>query len=216
MKINFRESLFTLQCDGSIFWNQNKTLILGDLHLEKSSYFAKLGNFLPPYDSIQTLKKLNNRIKALDVKKIILLGDIFHDKDGFKRLRKVTANTLEKICKDLNVIWIIGNHDGQFAPTTVDIRKKYYFDKIDFNHISNKNSNFEISAHYHPKVYLKIRGKKISRPCFMVSKNKIIIPAYGSYVGGLDVAKQDFKKNFPGYYSKYIFDDKKVFLINSI
>ncbi|MBJ57152.1 MAG: phosphoesterase [Rickettsiales bacterium] len=216
MKINFRKSLFTLQSDGSIFWNKNKTLILGDLHLEKSSYFAKLGNFLPPYDSIQTLARLNSKIRDLDVKKIILLGDIFHDVKGYSRLRKVAFNKLDKICKDLKVIWIIGNHDGQLAPPTVEIKKNYYFDKVNFNHISDKNSNFEISAHYHPKIYLKIRGKKISRPCFMVSRNKIIIPAYGTYTGGLDIEKEDFKKNFPGHYAKYIFNDKDVFLINSL
>ena len=59
IKINFANSFFLLLPDGSIYWPTNKTLILGDLHLEKSSFLARLGNFLPPYDSFETLYKLN-------------------------------------------------------------------------------------------------------------------------------------------------------------
>ena len=87
-KISFANTEIFLQGDGSIYWPKNKSLILSDLHLEKSSFFAKFGNFLPPYDSFETLAKLQNSLKKLDVKKIIFLGDIFHDPDGIKRLNK--------------------------------------------------------------------------------------------------------------------------------
>ena len=71
-KIKFSKKIFYLNSNGSIYWPEEKALVLGDLHLEKSSYFAKLGDFLPPYDSFETLSKLERTLQLLDVKKVIL------------------------------------------------------------------------------------------------------------------------------------------------
>ena len=98
IKINFANNSFLLLPDGSIYWPTKKTLILGDLHLEKSSFLARLGNFLPPYDSFETLYKLNKTLSNLDVNKVILLGDIFHDKDGIKRINNKLHHYLENLC----------------------------------------------------------------------------------------------------------------------
>ena len=35
--------------------------------------------------------------------------------------------------------------------------------------------------HYHPKV--RLRGR--SRPCLLVDATRVILPAYGTYTGGL-------------------------------
>jgi len=214
MQINFKSNTFTLQSDGSLYWNKHKTLILGDLHLEKSSYFAKNGNFLPPYDSDQTLNNLKNKLKELDILKIILLGDIFHDKLGLQRLSEKSFSNLKYICKNFEVIWIQGNHDGDLVPENVSIKKNYKFDNIMFNHISNEKSSYEISAHYHPKVSFNLRGRKISKPCFLVDEKKIIIPSYGSLTGGLDVKNKNFIKKFSNNFSIYISNNENIFLIN--
>ena len=213
-KIWFANNLFILIPDGSIYWPIKKTLILGDLHLEKSSFLAKLGNFLPPYDSFETLSKLERTLQLLDVKKVILLGDIFHDKLGLKRLSEKSFSNLKYICKKFQVIWIQGNHDGDLVPENVSIKKNYKFDNIMFNHISNEKSSYEISAHYHPKVSFNLRGRKISKPCFLVDEKKIIIPSYGSLTGGLDVKNKSFIKKFSNNFSIYISNNKNIFLIN--
>ena len=76
--INFSVVSLKLDNSGILFWPEKKIAVASDLHLEKSSYFAKLGSFLPPYDSYETLKRLQNSLNNLDVRKIILLGDIFN------------------------------------------------------------------------------------------------------------------------------------------
>ncbi len=213
MKITFKDNIFYLQADGSLFWQKHKILILGDLHLEKSSYYAKNGNFLPPYDSIETLSKLKKKLIKYNINKVILLGDIFHDAFGIKRLKYEASNILKKICKNYEVIWIIGNHDSDYAPKNVQKLLFYYFRGITFNHISKKETNYEISAHYHPKVDFTIRGKKISKPCFLVDKKKIIIPAYGAYTGGLNIKNIVFMKEFSNNFSTYILDNRKVYFL---
>ena len=209
-KIIFANKEFILQKDGSVYWPDKKSLILGDLHLEKSSYFAKLGNFLPPYDSFETLNKLEKSLNKLNVNKIILLGDIFHDKEGIKRLNKKLLKYLDYICKKFDVIWLVGNHDGIDRPKDAKFCKKYKIDNINFNHKSSKNTMNELSGHYHPKATLKLFKTKISKPCFLIGKSKIILPAYGSFTGGIDSQDEIFKKIFENKYKTYLFLNKKL------
>ncbi|NUR12739.1 MAG: phosphoesterase, partial [Bradyrhizobium sp.] len=44
----------------------------------------------------------------------------------------------------------------------------------------------EISGHFHPKLRLQLKGRRVSRRCFVSSASKIIMPAFGSLTGGLD------------------------------
>ena len=43
---------------GALFWPSRRALLVADLHLEKASWFARLGQMLPPYDSVATLADL--------------------------------------------------------------------------------------------------------------------------------------------------------------
>jgi metallophosphoesterase superfamily enzyme len=43
---------------GALFWPARRALLVADLHLEKGSWFARLGQMLPPYDSMATLSDL--------------------------------------------------------------------------------------------------------------------------------------------------------------
>ena len=46
----------------------------------------------------------------------------------------------------------------------------------------------EISGHYHPKYRVNVRGRHVSRRCFVASSGKLILPAFGSLTGGLDAS----------------------------
>ena len=214
IKIFFSNNEFILQLDGSVYWPSKKSLILCDLHLEKSSYFAKLGSFLPPYDSFETLKRLENSLNNLDVKKIILLGDIFHDKNGLNRLNKKLKIYLENLCKRFEVIWLAGNHDGLIRPKSAKYCYKYKLDNINFNHKSIKKCINEFSGHYHPKAIINPFRIKISKPCFLISENKIILPAYGTFTGGIDSRSEIFKNVFNDKYKTFILLNKNIVEIN--
>mgnify|MGYP001227423729 CR=1 FL=1 len=213
-KIKFSKKIFYLNSNGSIYWPEEKALVLGDLHLEKSSYFAKLGDFLPPYDSFETLSKLERTLQLLDVKKVILLGDIFHDKNGIKRLSNNLKYYLENLCKKYDVIWLIGNHDGNYRPNLAKFCNNYKINNIYFNHKSIESNNFELSGHYHPKATTFFFKTKVSRPCFLISKSKIILPAFGSYTGGLDAKDKIFKDVINEKYLIYLTLNNKLIKIS--
>jgi metallophosphoesterase superfamily enzyme len=44
----------------------------------------------------------------------------------------------------------------------------------------------ELSGHFHPKLRLTLRGRQVSRRCFVATGTKLILPAFGTLTGGLD------------------------------
>jgi hypothetical protein len=64
---------------GALFWEEQKLLVVSDLHLEKGSSFAARGVLLPPYDTAATLSRLAAVIARHDPRMVIALGDSFHD-----------------------------------------------------------------------------------------------------------------------------------------
>ena len=71
---------------GALFWPLRHALIVADLHLEKASWFARLGQMLPPYDSIATLSDLTALVASTGACEVWCLGDSFHDRHGCDRL----------------------------------------------------------------------------------------------------------------------------------
>ncbi len=71
----------TLMCDlaGCLFWPEESLLVVSDLHLEKGASFASRGSMIPPYDTAVTLGALTTRIAWWNPRRVISLGDSFHD-----------------------------------------------------------------------------------------------------------------------------------------
>ncbi len=191
MLVWFGNNQFLLNPDGSMYWIEEKSLIVGDLHLEKSTSYIDQGNFLPPYD---------------------FLGDVFHDNSAFDRLKKKEKQLFKDILKK-NVIWVKGNHDNNFKYVNIKTYTSYKLKNFIFSHISDKKNKLEISAHYHPKVTFKFKGTKISKPCFLIDKEKIILPAYGAYTGGLNISSDIYKNVFLNDYQIYALGNTKVLKI---
>ena len=64
---------------GALYWPEQSTLVVSDLHFEKGSAYARRGIFLPPYDTRATLKALAAAAAYYKPKRVISLGDSFHD-----------------------------------------------------------------------------------------------------------------------------------------
>jgi len=180
----------TLQAtaDGALYWPSQEALLVADLHLEKASWFARLGQFLPPYDSHATLTALSTEIELTGAKRLYCLGDSFHDRFGCERLPANARDLLTDLTSRLDWTWIVGNHDPGFA----DHCGGRIEDEVDIGGIILRHEAIreetrpEITGHFHPKLRVHLRGRQVSRRCFVTSATKIIMPAFGSLTGGLD------------------------------
>lgn len=199
--LSFGGHRFLASPSGALFWPAENALMVADLHLEKASWFARLGQFLPPYDSQATLTELAGEIAACGATRLYCLGDSFHDRFGCDRLPAPARELLLSLTSRLDWLWIIGNHDSGFA----DHCGGRLADEVEASGIVLRHEAVaderrpEISGHFHPKLRLQLRGRSVSRRCFVASPSKLILPAYGSLTGGLDAFHPEIaRKTGPG------------------
>ncbi len=173
---------------GALFWPARQALLVADLHLEKASWFARLGQMLPPYDSIATLTELGAIVEATGAREIWCLGDSFHDRHGCDRLPTPARDRLLALTAATRWTWITGNHDPGFADHCGgDIVEEAEVDGLLLRHEADPaEMRPELSGHFHPKLRITQRGRHISRRCFVATDRKLILPAFGSLTGGLD------------------------------
>ena len=179
---------FLASASGALFWPAEQALLVADLHLEKASWFARLGQFLPPYDSQATLASLVGEVGMTGARKIYCLGDSFHDRFGCDRLPAPARKLLLGLTSAFHWVWIVGNHDPGFADHCGGrIEEECEISGIVLRHEAKPaESRPEMSGHFHPKLRLQLKGRNVSRRCFVASPAKLILPAYGSLTGGLD------------------------------
>jgi DNA ligase-associated metallophosphoesterase len=188
---------------GALFWPSRRALLVADLHLEKASWFARLGQMLPPYDSVATLSDLSALVAATGAGEIWCLGDSFHDRDGCDRLPRRARDLLTELTGATRWTWITGNHDPMMgppsrrpgddaAPSFADhcggaIVEEAEVDGLLLRHEAEPaETRPELSGHFHPKLRISHRGRQVSRRCFVATARKLILPAFGALTGGLD------------------------------
>lgn len=169
---------------GALWFPEVRLMCVSDLHLGKSERIARRGGtLLPPYESLATLDKLDADITTYAPETVICLGDSFDDIAAAEALDPQIVTRIFKMQAGRNWIWIEGNHD----PGPVELGgthiAEFQLESIVFRHIAVPDANYEISGHYHPKF--RIPGRGTTRASFLYDRSRIILPAYGTYTGGL-------------------------------
>ncbi len=196
--LGFAGEELVLLKNNALYWPRERALLLADLHLEKGSWYAKTGQMLPPYDSRETLERVADAVKACGARRVITLGDNFHDEAGTQRLDPYAAGMLESLTRALEWVWITGNHDEAMARTFgATIAQEMVVNGITLRHEAKPGeSGPELSGHYHPKMRLRVRNRHIARPCGVLSRSgvggeRLIAPAFGAYTGGMDAGSPE-------------------------
>ena len=186
----------TADCAGALYWPEEGLLAVADLHLEKGSSFARRGVFLPPYDTAATLARLCQVIMRYRPRVIFALGDSFHDGDGPRRLGGEDREGIRALQQGRDWIWIAGNHDpdpatdigGTFAPAVT-------IGALTFRHEPRGRAG-EIAGHLHPMARISARGRSVSRKCFAADNERMVLPAFGAFTGGLNIRTAAFETVF--------------------
>ena len=187
---SFANQEWQLLRSGALYWERERTLLVADMHLEKASFFARFGQMLPPYDSRETLERLALAIRATGARRVFCLGDSFHDVAGAERLEPYAAGMLAALTRAVDWVWITGNHDEGVRPaeggTVID---EIAIGGMTMRHRAKPGEGgVELSGHYHPKLRLSVRGRRIARPCAVASETRLVLPAFGALTGGMDAA----------------------------
>ncbi|HUF56227.1 MAG TPA: ligase-associated DNA damage response endonuclease PdeM [Thermohalobaculum sp.] len=175
---------------GTLYWPAERLLVVADLHLGRAERMARRGApLLPPYETRATLERLEAEIAATAPCAVVCLGDSFDDLEAAAGLADALAPRLARLAAGRRWVWAAGNHD----PGPVGLPGEHVtfltLGALRLRHVAGALApgEVEVSGHYHPKASLCRRGVKITRRCFLVDRRRAILPAFGTYTGGLDV-----------------------------
>mgnify|MGYP003433318485 FL=1 len=180
---------FVVSAHKCLYWEEEKALILSDLHLGKSGHFRKNGIPVPQHAFKEDMQRLFSLIQFYSPQKVIIAGDLFHshsnkEHDFFVRWRNdIPATAIELV---------LGNHDileNWYAGAGINVHKgSLEIKDICFTHdildSDSSNEKYIISGHIHPSVKMKGTGKQsLHLPCFYFGKKYAVLPAFGGFTG---------------------------------
>ena len=198
-EIEFRNELLMIDPRGCLFWPSENMLIVSDLHLEKGSSFAARHRvFLPPYDTKATLQRLATCIAEWNPKRVLSLGDGFHDDEAGQRLSKDNVAHLRELMSGRDWIWLAGNHDPKPPENLGGTHcTSMHIGALNFIHEPGQDfAGGEIAGHLHPNAKIRQRGKSVKRRCLVGDEQRLIMPAFGAFTGGLNVLHEAYNGLF--------------------
>ena len=197
--LHFAGERLMLDPGGALVWPARRLLAIADLHLEKGSAAAARGALLPPWDTRATLDRVAALLRRWQPEIVVALGDSFHDARGSARLDPHDLTRLQRMAAAHRFVWVLGNHDptppDSIAGTAV---AEWRDGPLRFVHQAVPGAaSGEICGHHHPKAQVQTRGAAVSRPCFIADARRLMLPALGTYTGGLDVRDPAIAALFP-------------------
>jgi uncharacterized protein len=207
------QTAFVADRAGALYWPEQNLLAVADLHLEKGSSFAARGVLLPPYDTAATLQRLAGLVARYAPRVVVALGDSFHDGRGPARLADTDRASLRGLQRGRDWIWIAGNHDpdpaegvgGRFVP-------EFKLGGLTFRHEPTLATAGEIAGHLHPVARVARRGRAVSRRCFAGDAERVVMPAFGAYAGGLNVRDRAFTRVFTSLaFTAHMLGERRVY-----
>ena len=205
----------TLDPSGAIYWPAEQTAIFADLHFEKGSSLARRGALLPPYDTHETLKRMEQVLAHYPVRRVIALGDSFHDREAAERLDEPLRRRLGICVRQLEWIWITGNHDPS-PPRWLggSVTSEIAVGGLSFRHEPRAAAQAgEVAGHLHPCATVVRRGRSLRRRCFVSDGARVLLPAFGAYAGGLDVREAPIMALFPKSFLAYVLGARRVYAV---
>lgn len=187
-------------CDpsGGLYLPDHRLLVVSDLHLEKGAAFARRGQMLPPYDTLETLKVLSALIDHYQPQTVISLGDNFHDRRGSEFMADDIRTALNSMIEGREWIWINGNHDpdGIYGLGGISA-DEFQVDGLIFRHEPSRvQVAGEIAGHLHPCAVVRRQGASVRSACFASDGKRLLMPAFGTMSGGLDLRHKAFRGLF--------------------
>lgn len=193
VQIEFAGEIFTPIASGALYWPARDTLLVADLHLEKLSSYAARGSLLPPYDTGLTLRRLERDLHQTGAGQVIALGDSFHRDEGSSTLLEADRLRLMALLGRTRWTWIAGNHDP--APHLLGglCTDRLQLGRLTLVHEPSRGIPGLVAGHLHPAAHLAINGRSTRRPCFVHDTSLMILPAYGSATGTLNILSPAFQ-----------------------
>ncbi|HEV8051434.1 MAG TPA: ligase-associated DNA damage response endonuclease PdeM [Parachlamydiaceae bacterium] len=195
MKLTIRNQTCHLLAEKAVFWEEEKAVILADIHIGKGTVFRKAGIPIPQGIMDDDLRSIARLIVDTKAEKCIIVGDLIHALSGLSdSVKKIFEGWLQSV--ECEVHLVLGNHDYALlknlpAEWSLHIHKEaLLIEPFYFSHFPTYHEKWFVwSGHLHPKVEISNGYDRLVLRCFQIFKDMAIIPAFGFFVGGTMVRK---------------------------
>ncbi len=209
--VTFAGHHLMLDPGGALWWPERKLLAVADLHLEKGTASAARGHLAPPWDTRAALDRLALLLRRYAPATVLALGDSFHDVGGARRLMAADAARLTAMTAAHDFVWVMGNHDPAPQDGIPGVTVEWWeADGIVFRHEAGGRGP-EICGHHHPKASIATRALTVTRPCFVLGPQRLMLPAFGAFTGGLDVRHPAIAGLFPRHSRAFLLGRDRLF-----
>lgn len=183
-----------LSPDRCIFWEEERSLIVSDLHFGKTGHFRKAGIAVPQSVYREDLLRLLCQIQYFQPRQLLVVGDLFHSREN-----KELALFLKwrEDFPDLGIRLIEGNHDilhaDWYSKAGINVSREILrlgpFAFIhDITEGGASEESYFFSGHIHPGIRISGMGKQsLQFPCFYFGASYAVLPAFGRFTGTVPI-----------------------------
>jgi DNA ligase-associated metallophosphoesterase len=129
---------------------------------------------------------------------VVLLGDTFHDHRSEDRLPADDAERLRALALGRRLVWVVGNHDAD-GPRGLpgEVADELSLLGLILRHEPQAGLQpGEVAGHLHPCARVASARGSVRRRCFVGDGDRMIVPAFGAYAGGLNILDQAYAGMF--------------------
>ena len=194
---------FMLLGDKAIYWPNQLTLLIADVHFGKAAAYRAMGQPVPQGTTSHNLQRIDALVQQYCIKQIIFLGDFLHAPKSHALSTLTALREWRNAHNDLQCILIRGNHDLRAGDPPSDLNitvvtEPYLIDGFALQHMPKPHNTHHVFAgHIHPTFELKGLGRqRLNLPCFYHEQAMTILPSFGEFTGGFRVEKKAHVKIF--------------------
>jgi DNA ligase-associated metallophosphoesterase len=183
----------------AVFLEEESLLAVADLHLGYAWAHRFSGQMLPLHPGDSPIERLLDLCSLYQPRRIALLGDIVHRAVPVDAVVQDFRTLLRELSARASLQLVLGNHDrgldslaGQAVPFHPLLRAGNYILLHGNDGPPEPPGSFIIMGHEHPAISLGdgIKGAKF--PCFLLSDEVLILPAFSLYAAGSPAAQGSF------------------------
>lgn len=181
----------------AVYWPARKMLVIADIHFGKAAAFRALGVPVPRGTTTQNLLALDALLASHACEEIVFLGDFLHARAAHAAATVAAMLAWRARHPDVRLTVVRGNHDAHAGDPAAALRmclvdEPHTVGNLSFcHHPDTVAPGYVLAGHVHPVFHLRADTGSLRLPCFLLGRQRAILPSFGAFTGGHAVRPAD-------------------------
>ena len=174
----------------AVYWPARKMLVIADIHFGKAAAFRALGVPVPRGTTTQNLLALDTLLATYACEEIVFLGDFLHARAAHAAATVAAMLAWRARHRHVRLTVVRGNHDAHAGDPAAAlgigmVDEPHQVGKLSFcHHPDTVAPGYVLAGHVHPVYHLRADGEGLRLPCFLLGRQRAILPSFGAFTGG--------------------------------